>query len=51
MLFLVLFVQQRLRLSRLRRRSREELEQLVRQHAEALHSAQDGIVIAAERAR
>lgn len=50
LLFLGLFVQQRLRLSRLRRRSREELEQLVRQHAEALHSAQDGIVLAAERA-
>lgn len=51
LLFLGLFVQQRLRLARLRQRSRAELEQLVRQHAEALHSARDGVVLAAERAR
>lgn len=51
LLFLGLLLQQRLRLSRLRQRSRAELEQLVRQHAEALHSARDGVVLAAERAR
>lgn len=50
LLFLALLLQQRIRLSRLRRRSRAELEQLVRQHAEALRSAEDGIVLAAERA-
>lgn len=50
LLFLLLLLQQRLRLSRLRQRSREELEQLVRQHAEAMRSAEDGIVLAAERA-
>ena len=50
LLLLALFVQQRLRLSRLRQRSRKEIEQLVRQHAEALHTAQDGVVLAAERA-
>ncbi|WP_428310784.1 PAS-domain containing protein [Hydrocarboniphaga sp.] len=50
LLFLLLWLQQRLRLARLRARSREELEQLVRQHAEAMRSAEDGIVLAAERA-
>jgi histidine kinase len=50
LLFLLLWLQQRLRLSKLRARSREELEQLVRQHAEAMRSAEDGIVLAAERA-
>ncbi|MDB5972670.1 MAG: histidine kinase [Hydrocarboniphaga sp.] len=50
LLFLLLLLQQRLRLSKLRRRSRDELEQMVRQHAEAMRSAEDGIVLAAERA-
>ena len=50
LLFLLLWLQQRLRLSRLRARGREELEQLVRQHAEAMRSTKDGIVLAAERA-
>ncbi|NKF21464.1 response regulator [Solimonas sp. C16B3] len=48
-LLLALFVQSRLRLSRLRRRSREELEQMVKQHAAALRTAQDGVVEAARR--
>ena len=50
LLFLGLFVQQRLRLATLQRRSREELEQLVRQHSEDLRDAQDRVVLAAERA-
>ncbi|WP_240433483.1 hybrid sensor histidine kinase/response regulator [Solimonas sp. K1W22B-7] len=51
LLFLGLFLQQRLRLERLRRRSREELEQMLRQHADALRTAQDEVVQAVERAR
>ena len=50
LVLLALFVQGRRRLSRLRLRSREELEQMVRQHALALRNAQDGVVLAAERA-
>lgn len=50
LLLFVLFLQQRLRLSRLRERSREELEQLVRQHTAVLRTAQDSVVEAAERA-
>ncbi len=49
LLLLALFVQSRLRLSRLRRRSREEIEQMVQQHAAALRTAQDGVVEAARR--
>jgi histidine kinase len=48
--FLALFLQQRVRTSRLRRRSREELEELVRQHTVALRTAQDGLVQAASLA-
>lgn len=47
---LALVVQQRLRLSALRRRSRAELETLVRHHAEELRSARDGLVAAAQEA-
>lgn len=49
-LLLGLFLQQRLRLSRLRQRSREELERMVAHHASALRSAQDSIVAAAHEA-
>ena len=49
-LFLGLFLQQRLRTARLRRRSREELEELVRQHTAALRTAQDELVQAANLA-
>lgn len=45
-----LLAQQQLRLARLRQRSRAELESMVRQHAEALRNAEDGVVAAAERA-
>lgn len=48
--FLSLFVQQRRRLAQHRQRSREELEAVLRQHAEELRTAQDGIVQAAQRA-
>lgn len=48
-LLLGLFLQSRLRLVALRQRSREEMEQLVRQHAAALRTAQDGVVEAARR--
>lgn len=48
--FLLLFIQQRRRLSALRQRSREELETVLRQHAEELHTAQDVIVETARRA-
>lgn len=50
LLFLALFVQGRVRLARLRRRSREELEQLVKQHAAELRTAQDSVVEAARHA-
>jgi histidine kinase len=50
LLFLGLFLQQRWRVARLRRRSREELEQMVRQHTAALRTAQDGLVQAAQDA-
>ncbi|MGH8506902.1 MAG: PAS-domain containing protein, partial [Stenotrophobium sp.] len=49
LLLLAMFVQSRLRLSSLRRRSREEIEQMVKQHAAALRTAQDGVVEAARR--
>jgi len=50
LLFLGLFLQQRWRVARLRRRSRAELEQMVRQHTAALRTAQDGLVQAAQHA-
>jgi len=48
--FLGLVVQQRRRLSALRQRSREELEAVLRQHAEELRTARDVIVETARRA-
>ncbi len=48
--FLVLFVQQRHRLSAHRQRSRRELETLLKQHAQELRSAQDGLLQAAQDA-
>lgn len=45
---LALLLWQRHRLNQLRLRSRRELEQLVQQHAQALRTAQDGIVQAAQ---
>jgi len=48
--FLALFLRQRMRTARLRQRSREELEELVRQHTAALRTAQDGLVQAASLA-
>ena len=48
--FLALVVQQRRRLSALRQRSREELEAVLRQHAEELRTARDVIVETARRA-
>ena len=50
LLFMGLFLQQRLRLARLRKRNKQDLEKLVRQHAEALRTARDGVVQAAENA-
>lgn len=50
LVFLILFLQQRVRLGALRRRSRDELETLVRHHAEELRSARDGLVAAAQEA-
>ncbi|WP_394003163.1 PAS-domain containing protein [Luteimonas sp. WGS1318] len=50
LVFLTLFLQQRLRLAALRQRSRAELETLIRHHAEELRSAQDGLVSAAQEA-
>ncbi len=50
LVFVLLFAQQRVRLAALRRRSRAELETLVRHHAEELRSAQDGLVAAAREA-
>ena len=46
----VMFARQRQRLSNLRQRSRQELETVLRQHAEELRTAQDGIVQAAQHA-
>lgn len=50
LVFLLLFLQQRWRLERLRRRSRAELEAMVRQHTAALRTAQDSVVQAARQA-
>ena len=47
---LALLLWQRHRIARLRLRSRLELEQMVEQHAQALRTAQDGVVQAAHRA-
>jgi len=48
--FLGLFVQQRRRLAAHRQRSRRELESVLKQHAQELRSAQDGVLQAAQRA-
>ncbi|WP_430540470.1 hybrid sensor histidine kinase/response regulator [Pseudoxanthomonas japonensis] len=48
--FLALFMQQRRRIALLQRRSREELEAVLQQHAKELRTAQDGIVEAARSA-
>ncbi len=48
--FLVLFMQQRRRIALLQRRSREELETVLQQHAQELRTARDGIVEAARSA-
>ncbi len=50
LVFLTLFLHQRVRLGALRRRSRDELETLVRHHAEELRSARDGLMDAAQEA-
>jgi len=50
LIFLLLFLQQRRRLERLRRRSRAELEEMVKQHTAALRTAQDSVVQAARQA-
>ncbi len=47
---LVLLVQQRRRLSQHRQRSRRELESLLKQHAQELRTAQDGLMQAAQEA-
>ena len=47
---MVLFIRQRQRLAQLRQRSREELETVLRQHAQELRTAQGGIVQAARQA-
>jgi histidine kinase len=49
-ILLGLFLQQRLRVARLRKRSREELERLVAHYASALRSEQDSLVQAAQQA-
>lgn len=48
--FLVLFVQQRRRLSAHRQRSRRDMESLLKQHAQELRTAQDGLMQAAQEA-
>lgn len=48
--FLALFMQQRRRIALLQRRSRDELEAVLQQHAQELRTAQDGIVEAARSA-
>lgn len=44
LVFAVLFINQRVRLARLRQRNREELEQLVEERTQALRTAQEGLV-------
>lgn len=48
--FLALFVQQRRRLAALRARGRDELDLVLKQHAEELRHARDGLVHAAQQA-
>jgi len=48
--FLLLYVQQRRRLAAHRQRSRSELESLLKQHAQELRTAQDGLMQAAQEA-
>jgi len=48
--FLVLFIQQRRRLAAHRQRSRRELESVLKQHAQELRTAQDGVLQAAQQA-
>ena len=48
--FLLLFLNQRWRLAKLRQRSREELEQLVEERTRDLRTAQDGLVQSAKLA-
>lgn len=48
--FLALFVQQRRRLATHRQRSRRELESVLKQHAQELRTAQDGVLQAAQQA-
>ncbi|MFT3811894.1 MAG: PAS-domain containing protein [Acidovorax sp.] len=48
---LVLFVQQRRRVSAIRQRSRQELEAVLQQHAREMRTAQDAIVQAARQAQ
>lgn len=48
--FLALFVLQRRRTATLKERSRQELESMLKQHAQELRTAQDGVVEAARRA-
>ncbi|MDB5976403.1 MAG: hybrid sensor histidine kinase/response regulator [Nevskia sp.] len=50
LIFLSLFIHSRIRLARLRKRSREELEHMVQQHAVALRTAHDDVVEAAHLA-
>ncbi|WP_169728557.1 hybrid sensor histidine kinase/response regulator [Comamonas composti] len=47
---LLLFIQQRRRVAAIRQRSRRELETVLKQHAQELRTAQDGIVQAAKQA-
>ncbi len=50
LVFLAMFLQQRWRVARLQQRSRIELENLVKQHTEALSSTRDELVFAAQDA-
>lgn len=50
LVFLLLFLNQRWRLARLRQRSRVELERLVEERTRDLHTAQDGLVQSAKLA-
>lgn len=49
-ILIALFVDQRRRMGAMRRRSRAELEAMVQQHAQELHSARDGLLEAAQQA-
>ncbi|KXG79749.1 ATP-binding protein [Pseudomonas mosselii] len=50
LVFAALFVSQRLRLARLRQRSRQELKRLVEERTRELHTAQEGLVQSAKLA-